>query len=255
VITDVNVSLSQWPGRRVPGDETPDLLSRLRKRGVTQAWAGTFDAILHKDLAAANTRLADECRRYGTDFFVPMGAVNPLLPNWKEDLRRCRQEHGMPGIRLLPGYHGYLLTDAVFAELLHEAARLRLLVQIAVSLEDTRTQNRLLRAQPADLTNFARVAAAEPSARIVLLNWPRGLGEGQNAAALARSGSVYFDIAMVEGIECIARLVEQLPGDRVLFGSHAPFFTFDSALLKTRESGLSEARLEPLLYKNAASLL
>ena len=52
MIIDVNVSLSRWPFRRLIGDEPADLVARLRKRNVVQAWAGTFDGLLHKDLAA-----------------------------------------------------------------------------------------------------------------------------------------------------------------------------------------------------------
>ena len=37
---DVNVSLSRWPCRRLPHNELPKLVEKLRQVGVTQAWAG-----------------------------------------------------------------------------------------------------------------------------------------------------------------------------------------------------------------------
>ena len=43
---DVNVNLSRWPGRRLPLDETPILLAKLRKAEVQQAWVGSFDGLL-----------------------------------------------------------------------------------------------------------------------------------------------------------------------------------------------------------------
>src|SRR5262245_44100887 len=58
-IVDTNVWLSRWPFRRLPLDETPALVTKLRTAGVVAAWAGSFDGMLHKDLASANTRLAD----------------------------------------------------------------------------------------------------------------------------------------------------------------------------------------------------
>ena len=62
---DVNVYVSRWPCRRLPDDETPRLVRRLRDRGITSAWTGSFDGLLHRDVAAVNSRLAQECRRFG----------------------------------------------------------------------------------------------------------------------------------------------------------------------------------------------
>ena len=255
MIIDTNTHLSRWPFRRLVGDETPGFVARLRKRKVVQAWAGSFDGILHKDIAAVNARLAADCRTYGKDFLVPFGSVNPRLPNWQEDVRRCREDHRMPGIRLHPNYHQYNLTDPVFAELLHLAAAQRLIVQLVVSMEDVRTQHPLMRVPPVDLSPLPAVLKNEPAVQLVLLNWPAGVDEDRPLRPLALAGSVYFDIAMVEGIEGIARLVEQLPAERILFGSHFPLFYFEAALLKMQESGLGEGQKHALFEGNAMRLL
>ena len=95
---------------------------------------------------------------------------------------------------------------------------------------------------------------SRPNLRIVLLNWSRGA----NAALLAKlsaAGQVYFDIGTLEGVGGVANLLKQVPADRVVFGSYAPFFYFESALLKLKESALSHADLTAIRAGNASRLL
>jgi predicted TIM-barrel fold metal-dependent hydrolase len=254
MIVDANVHLSRWPCRRLPGDETPELVARLRKRNVTQAWAASFDGILHRDIAAVNARLVSDCRAHGAGLLVPFGSINPKLPSWQEDVRRCAVDHRMPGIRLYPNYHGYELTDAAFAELLHIAAEREILVQLAVSMEDTRTQHPLLRVQAVDLSALPALVRNEPKLRLVLLNCTPSL-RGRQLKLLAEAGEVYFDIATVEGVEGLARLADQVTPDRILFGSYFPFFYFESAFLKVEESGLPESAKSKILEGNAGRLV
>lgn len=252
---DTNVNLSRWPFRRLAGDDTEGLVARLRARGITQAWAGSFDGLLHRDTGGVNDRLATECRRFGAGLLVPFGTVNPKLPDWREDLRRCAAEYGMPGIRLYPNYHGYELIDPVFLDVLREAKTHRLVVQIAVSMEDLRTQHPLLRVPAVDLTGLPNLLARGEKVSVVLLNWWSALRGQRTLMPYVEAGNTYFDIATVEGIEGIARLVERLPPERIVFGSNAPLFSFDSSLLKMREAGLPEPQARRILETNAKGIL
>jgi predicted TIM-barrel fold metal-dependent hydrolase len=253
-LIDVNVNLARWPTRRLRGDEAGDLVAKLRAHGVVEAWAGSFDGLLHKDLAAVNVRLARECRAQAGVRLVAFGSVNPMLPDWEEDLRRCAEEHHMPGIRLHPNYHGYKLDHPAAARLLKLAVAHRLVVALALVMEDERMMHPLLRVPPVDPEPLAALVAQTPGLRLVLLN-ALGTLRGDALIRLLRAGDVSVEIAMLEGVAGVANLLTQVSPERVLFGSHAPLFYFESALLKLKESPLAAPQLRALREENARRLL
>ncbi len=251
---DVNVSLFRYPTRRLPLDETSSLATFLQSKGVTSAWAGSFEGLLHHDVAGVNQRLADECREKGQGVLLPFGTVDPNLPDWEDDVRRCHEIHGMRGLRLFPNYHGYGLDDPKFAKLLELAAERKLIVQIAARMEDPRTQHRLMSVPDVDVNPLKSVMGQIPESRIVLLNALMSTSADQQAA-LAHAGKIYFDIATLEGVGGIDRLMKSVPADRILFGSHAPFFVWESAELKLKESDLPEPIRKQIRTANAAALV
>lgn len=251
-LIDVNVSLSRWPLRRLPYDESPALVAKLRRAGVTQAWAGSLDGLLHKDLGAVNARLMMECRQHGDSLLLPFGSVNPKTPDWEEELRRYAEVHHMPGIRLYPNYHGYALDDPDFARLLHLAGDRRLIVQIAVMMEDERAMHPLLRVPPVNPAPLAELALKTPGHRLMLLN-ALGTLRGEALRQLLAAG-VCVEIATLERVGGVATLLDQAPLQKVVFGSHAPLFYLESALLKLQESPLSQKQLNALRCENAQTL-
>jgi predicted TIM-barrel fold metal-dependent hydrolase len=221
---------------------------------VAQAWAGSFDGVLHRDIAGVNIRLVRACRDFGQGILIPFGSINPKLPDWQEDVRRCQEEHHMPGIRLHPNYHGYTLDDPVFVELLKLATTRRLIVQLALCMEDVRTQHPLMRVPPVDITPLPNVVKSTPGLRLELLNCTSNIDRKQYEAALG-AGDVYTETSMVEGVAGIARYIRSVRQARVLFGSYYPFFDFESALLKMQESGLDEASQKAICEDNARRLI
>jgi len=242
-----------WPLRRVRYDDTAALVAMLRSQSVAQAWAGSFDALLHKDIASVNTRLADECRRHGRGLLVPFGSINPKAPDWERDLAICAEQHRMPAIRLHPNYHAYKLDDPAFVRLLKLAVERRLVVQIALAMEDERMMHPLLRVEPVDTVTLAATVKQTPGLRLVLLN-ALGKLRGQPLLDLIAAGDVYVEVSMLEGVGGLANLLAQVPTERVLFGSYAPLFYFESALLKLRESPLSQAQSLAIRGRNAQRL-
>lgn len=255
-LIDTNVTLNSWPVRESWAPTPAALVQRLQRHGVSSAWTGTFEGVLHTDMAGANNRLAEACRREGAGMLEPIGSINPTFPDWEDDVRRCHELHRMRGLRLFPNYQGYMLNDERFIRLLKIATERRLFVQIALSIEDDRSQNPALTALPVQAGPLVEVLPQVPGARLMLLNGgSRVLGANTDLLQRLSAAGVLFDLATLEGVAGIEALLRRAPGIRVAFGSHSPYFYFEAALLKLQESILAPAELEAIRSGNAQALL
>jgi predicted TIM-barrel fold metal-dependent hydrolase len=261
-IIDTNVHLFDWPFRTLKYARTDALVAKLKKHRIVQAWAGSFDAVLHKQLDAANRRLVDECRNRGQGLLIPIGSVNPAWPDWDEDLRRCHEQYHMPGVRLYPAYHGYTFDHPEFVRLMADAAKRGLLIQIVLRLEDERVHHVATNIPAINVAPLVDVLKKSPQTKVQLIN-SAGPLLGNNVPALIRDTQTTFDIAATEGNGGIGKLIDgknysyrgAIPADRLLFGSHAPFFPCESALMKLFESPLNLEQLQKLMNANARRLI
>ena len=130
-----------------------------------------------------------------------------------------------------------------------------MIVQIAVSMEDERTQHPLVRVPPVDLAPLPGVWRRCPTARVMLLNALRAAAPGGPLAHAGKLEQVSFDIATLENAGGVANVLEHLPPERLLFGSHAPFFYPEAAVMKMTESTLAPDVAEKILAGNAERLL
>jgi uncharacterized protein len=251
---DTNVSLGHWPFRRLPAEEAGTLADRLRRGLVEQAWVGSLEGLFQRDVAGVNARLADDCRKTDPERLVPFGTVNPTLPDWEEDLRRCHEIHRFRGVRLHPAFHGYTLADQVFARLLTLAAGRGLVVELVVTMEDTRTQHPVFRVPPVDIRPLEPLVRSISGLRLVILNafQTNTLNDAQRLTA---AGKVFFEIATLEGVDRLANLVDRIGSNRCLFGSHFPLFYLESAALKLRETKIAREVVTQIVRTNAQHVL
>lgn len=239
---DCNVWIGDHPNRSLPWRDAPGLARQLPRHGITEAWACTFDAILHKDLRSANDELARQCAST-KGLIRPVGAINPTLPGWPQDLARCADTHHMHAIRLLPGYHGYHLEDPRFKEALDLAQKARLLVQVAVQLEDQRTQHPLLQVADVDLKPLPK------DARIMILN-----ANASHVLTGLRGKKAVIDTAFIEGVGGVENLLKSWPQEQLVFGSHSPWFYWEANGLKLQESELNAEQGTAIRSGNALAL-
>jgi predicted TIM-barrel fold metal-dependent hydrolase len=254
-ITDTHVYTGHWPHQKLMGDDPPKLVAELRRAGVGQAWTGSFEGLFHKDIASVNQRLAETCARVGSGMLIPFGTVNPTLPDWEDDLRRCHESFHVPGVRLHPNYHGYALDDPRFAKLLDLAAARGLIVQLVAWMESDRHLLLNPHEPEVDVKPLAKMIALLPGLRIILANCFHATAQDESIRALQKNEQVYFDLARASDADAIKQLIDTTAPERVVFGTCAPLHGIEVQASKLNQMQLpGEVRLK-IGSANAAALL
>jgi predicted TIM-barrel fold metal-dependent hydrolase len=261
-IVDSNVNLFDWPFRKLKYGETSALVAKLKKHRVVEAWAGSFEALLHKNVNSVNERLAAECRDKGAGLLRPIGTANLAWPDWEEDVRRCHEVFKMPGVRIYPGYQPFDLSHPDLKRLVAVTRERGLLLQIVFGMEDTRVHHPIISVGAVLAGPLIPILKAEPQARVQLLHFSGNI-QGTDLRQLMTETSAVIDISRWEGNGAVGRMIgtapnsqgARVPVERVLFGSHAPYFPLETALLKLVESPASAAQLEAIMQGNARRLM
>lgn len=258
-IIDTNINLFKWPFRRMKYDETKSLTVKLQQHRITKAWAGSFEAVFSKSINEVNGRLAEECRKPGKVSLVPFGAVNIGWPDWEEDLRRCHAIHKMPGIRIYPAYQTYDLSHEDFPKLVGLSSERGMIVQIVGTLEDTRVQHPIISSRDISFEPILDVMKKNPKAKVQLLSWTDYLNNDL-LKKLVSETTVTFDISWLESTGGLGRLIDgnswngmrtPVPVERIMFGSYAPYFPIESAMMKLFESPLTLEQMKSVMNINA----
>lgn len=262
-IIDTNVNLFRWPFRRMKYGETKSLIAKLRHHRITTAWAGNFEALFSKSINEVNSRLAHECRVYGEGVLIPFGAVNLAWPDWEEDLRRCHEVHKMPGIRLYPTYQTFDLNHVEFPRLMELAADRGLIIQIVGDMEDSRVHHPIVLTRELSFDPLIDIMKNIPRAKVQLLNWNERVNR-ELLKKLISETSVVLDISWLESTGALGRLIDgnswsgperPVPVERLLFGSHAPYFPVESSIIKLFESPLTLEQMKAVMNVNASRFM
>ena len=261
-IIDTNVNLFNWPFRALKYRDTTALVGKLKRHRIIEAWAGSFEALFAKDMSGVNTRLADECRTKAPGFLIPFGSVNLAWPDWEEDVRRCHEDHKMPGLRIYPGYQPFDLDHPAMERLVKMTTERGLILQIVFGMEDPRVHHPIINVGPVTFQPLLKAIEGTPSAKIELLHFS-GSPQGKDLSLFMTKPNTYLDISRLEGNGAVARMIgaitglpsARVPVERIIFGSHAPYFPVETAVLKLIESPLDRQQLAMIMQGSARRLL
>src|SRR5438093_982048 len=197
-IIDTNVNLFSWPFRALKYCDTKALVAKLKKHRIIEAWAGSFEALLSKDINGVNARLAAECREHGLGFLIPFGSVNLAWPDWEEDVRRCHEVHKMPGLRIYPGYQPFDLDHPGMETLVKMTAERGLILQVVFGMEDLRVHHPIINVGPVTFAPLLKAVNATSNAKVQLLHFS-GAPQGDALFQFMAKPNTFLDISRLEG--------------------------------------------------------
>jgi len=214
---DADVLLGHYPFRPFARSSTDlqQIKAYLQSHGIERACLSSLHAVFYADPQQGNAEVFPLIKH--DDFFLPVATINPALHNWAETLARCVGDYGCRMVRLLPNYHLYDLSEPFVDDFLTAAHEHDLLVGIVKRIEDERMHPLLMKV-PA-VANHAIVALTQRYPAPLLI-FSAFYAEIQ---ALAVHEQLYFDIALAETLNTMARLGDYIAPERLVFSSHTPF--------------------------------
>lgn len=261
MIIDVNTYIGHWPFRQLRNNTPEGLVQVMDKAGIDVSVVSSLNSVFYKDTQEGNEELYEGIKQF-EGRFVPFATINPVYTGWRKDFLYCVEKLGMKGLELYPYYHMYDLTCQPAVELMSLAGELGLPVHLPCAIVNLRQRHWMDTEQNLSIAQVEKVLRLCHKTDFIITNWPANLIAGQlKTAASERSGRVLYDFARVEvfrlggGPSAFEKLLKDAGADNIVFGSAAPFQYTAPQFVRLEYSGLGEAELEKIMWKNLKELL
>jgi len=251
MIYDADTWIGHWPFRPLPQRSAAGLLKQMDGHGIDKALVGSLHGLFYKDAHEANRELAGELRRH-RDRLFPCAVLNPTYPGWRQDLKQCREEFGMPVLRLVPDYHDYSLKDKAALEIIEAAHDLKMTVALFGRIVDSRGRHRIDPGRPMAEAEVASLLGKFPKASFLTLNFYNPPGRRRWDQPRCFFDTAYF---IGGGGSRMKGIIETLGHDRVVFGSTMLMRYPRPPLLALELCDLKKRDRERIFWRNLAGLV
>jgi len=253
---DVNAYLGHFAFRQLRNSTAADLLRLMDRKHIERAVVSSAAAITYRNAQSGNEEVAAEVKGH-RDRLIPFAVINPAYADWQQDLRVCREQFGMRGLRLYPHWHAYKVDDSACLELVKMAAANKMPVSVPFRVEDRRQQSWLVDIPDITQQEAITLVRSTPEAHFIL-----GNGSGFTSSLLGKKdnglrSNYSIEISLLSALvgNEIGQLIQNLGDDRVLFGSGMPFHYPDGALLNIEVLDAPAATKAKIADGNARRLL
>ena len=232
-----------FDGTRQSVDE---LLARMDDLEIDMALVCPLKPVSY-DLGKANRDLASEVNKHESRL-VGAARIDPWLPDAAQMLRWCVESLDIRLLYLNPWEETFRADIVQVDEILAVASEINIPVLISTGYPWL-----------SEALQVGKLAARWPTVPIIMTNGGQinisGLGQANVTLALRKAPNLYFDTAGVYRQDFIEEMVEEFSGERVLFGSGAPYFDQEYELKRIQIAKFDRNNQQAVFYGNAHHLL
>lgn len=216
--------------------ETIDQLKALHaKTGITMGYVSSLKSVTYRDYFFSEEELHEQLKGSG---YRQVMTVDPRFPACLDIVNYGIENWDIAAVRIIPGFHGYKLTDTRLEDLCKLLEEKRLPLYINLHMQDDRNCYLVQNVPPTkdELCNFLN---CHHGLKILLCNASSGELDGAQASILAHPAA-FFDMS---GMRNVIPSVELLGKDlqhRLVFGTMAPLVCARTASLH-----LEKERIDP----------
>ena len=247
-LIDINVSYGAWPFQRFRHTTLAELSGLLRAEGIEQAFVSHVGGVFHPDPDPYNLELIEEASRL--DGIVPVPVINPAFPGWRQRLDNYLSLIELRAVKLHPNYHRYRLDSEEVASLVRYLCEIDIPLFLQMRMEDERMRYAGLDVVGLSVDDIVAFHNRHPDLLLVCLN--AYLPEARRIGREAQG--VFVDTAFTEWMFTMELMLEDLPPERILFGSHAPFLYIKAGADKLVKAPIEAGIKQQIGHRNAQRL-
>ena len=241
---DFDCFVGGWPFHKVRRPGFDDLQALHAATGIGGGFVSSTDAIFWNDPYEADRVLSRTLS--GQEAYRHVMTVNPTLPGIWDDLKRAKREFRLAGIRILPGFHGYSLTDPVCGPLWDFLRENGLPLFLTLRMEDERVTYLFhpVTVGLAEIRSFLETVQGFP----VLLCNIRDAELPALREVLEVRTDVFADACGFKGgLFPLDTLYEAGLTGRIVYGSLSPIFCLRSTLLAFETAQIPAEEIDRML--------
>lgn len=249
---DLTAFVGQWPWRIQIRADAAGLSAHADRLGLSALCVSHIASVFGFDTRSGNEALFEATA--ADDRLLPFPILNPIRSGGLDWLGPM----GARGIRLVPGYHGYSLTDRVVTRVADTATDLGIPLQVCVRLDDERLRHPRFSAPDVPLHELAELIRAHPGRRLIV----SGLRAAEWDAVRNHLNStddlsgVLADLWFVNGpAQVIRQICAQGRAGQYAYGSATPIQTAEATAMQLAVADVSAEHRRLLCRGNAERLL